>query len=187
LPEALLTFLDGEVLRAETPLIDFHSPVLDIVAAEPGGNNREITVPLSSLKFIIFGGEEETEPQPTDKLGKVVIHFTDHDVMRAYADRNVLGGPHGVIYSLIDPERQVRRQLGVPYSAVKAIFKVKRWDSRDRPSSLAPDSVARILAIREAAGQGRQAAVRQTPLYDRTRRADAGAVEPADDGAPGAG
>jgi hypothetical protein len=171
-PEVLLTFMDGEVLRAEAPLIDFTSTVLDIVSVEPGGNNREIRVPLTSLKYVIFGGEEEVADAASEQLGKVVIHFTDHDVMRAYAGKNTLGGPLGIIYTLIDPKRHVRRQLGVPYSAVKAIFKVKQWDSRGKPQR-SGDRVAKILADRELQARAERIgkggpARRKTPLLDRT-------------------
>jgi hypothetical protein len=176
-PEVLLTFMDGEVLRCEAPLIDFSTTVLDIVAVEPGGNNREIRVPLTSIKYIIFGGEEEVTDAAGEQLGKVVIHFVDHDVMRAFAGRNTLGGPLGIIYTLIDPNRHVRRQLGVPYSAVKAIFKVKQWDSRGKPQR-SGDKVAKILASRELQARADRIGTggpvkRKTPLLDRTAEGEA--------------
>jgi len=173
MPEVLLTFTDGEVIAAESDLIDFSRPVLNLVSAEPGGNNRELTVPLSSVKYIIFGGEEELD-EAEEQLGKVVIHFTDHEVMRAYAGRSTLGGPLGVIYTLVDPRRQVRRRIGVPYSSVKAIFKVRRWDSRDKAKTLTAENVAGILAQREDTARAKRAGKpaskrRPQPLLDRTR------------------
>jgi hypothetical protein len=174
-PEVLVTFMDGEVMSADTGLVDFHSPVLVLKAVEPGTNNREFIVPLSSIKYLVFGGEEE-EPEGSDeRLGKMVLHFTDHEVIRAYAGRNTLGGPLGVIYSLVDPQRRVRRRIGVPYSSVKAIFSVKRWDSRGREPGQTFARVAKILAEREAQGRalkGGKPAVarRRTPLLERTRR-----------------
>jgi hypothetical protein len=176
MPEVLVTFMDGEVMPAEAPLIDFHSAILRLNAVEPGDNNREFIVPLTSVKYLVFGGEEEEPEGAREQLGKVVIHFTDHEVIRAYAGRDTLGGPHGIIYTLLDPERRVRRRIGVPYSSVKAIFKVKRWDSRGREPGETFARVARILAEREramaAAKAGRPLAVkrRQTPLLERARR-----------------
>lgn len=185
MPDVLLTFTDGEVLRATAPMIDFHTPVLQVVATEPGGNNREITVPLTSLKYIVFGGEEESEWEPEEAMGKVVIHFTDHEVMRAYAGRNVLGGPLGIIYTLLDPQKRIRRQIGVPYTAVKAIFKVKVWDSREKVTGPTYARVARILSDREeqlrAERVGRGRRQRPTPLLDRfpsSRRRPRGNAEP---------
>ena len=173
LPEILLTFLDGEVMPAEAPLVDFTQPVLTVTSTEPATNNRELIVPLSSVKYIVFGGEEEQElGEPLDG-GKVVIHFVDHEVLRAYAGRQTLGGPYGVIYNLVDPDRQVRRRLGVPYTSVKAIFKVKAWDSRGEEPGHTFSQVARILSERDVharedrAGKGKSRKRRQ-PLLDRT-------------------
>jgi hypothetical protein len=174
LPDILLTFLDGEVFPAEAPLIDFTQPVLTVTSKEPGGNNRELIVPLSSVKYIVFGGDE-ADPDPDDENGaKVVIHFADHEVLRAYAGRQTLGGPYGVIYNLVDPERRVRRRLGVPYTAVKAIFKVKSWDSRGEQPGHTFSQVARILSERDVQErQGRRGgagkARRRQPLLDRTK------------------
>ena len=176
MPEVLLAFSDGEVITAETELIDFHHPVLSVKTSEPGANNRELTVPLTSLKYIVFGGEEELD-QPLDAYGKVVIHFIDHEVMRAYAAKDTLGGPLGVIYTLVDPERKMRRRVGVPYSSVKAIFKVQRWDSRGRQRTLTYDRVAQILARREETARVERAGgtpaprARSRPLLDRARKA----------------
>jgi hypothetical protein len=177
MPEVLLTFTDGEVMAARTELIDFHHAVLSVTSVEPGGNNRELTVPLTSLKYIVFGGEEEELDQPLEELGKVVIHFTDHEVMRAYAAKNTLGGPLGIIYTLVDPDRKVRRRIGVPYTSIKAIFKVQRWDSRGRERLLTYDKVAKILARREESARveraGGKAAPkpRRRPLLERARKA----------------
>jgi hypothetical protein len=60
LPEILLTFLDGEVMPAEAPLIDFSQPILNVTSTQPGTNNRELIVPLTSVKYIVFGGEVES-------------------------------------------------------------------------------------------------------------------------------
>jgi hypothetical protein len=172
-PEILLTFLDGEVFPAEAPLIDFTQPVLTVTSTEPGGNNRELVVPLSSVKYIVFGGEEH-EVEPEAESGKVVIHFVDHEVLRAYAGRQTLGGPYGVIYNLVDPQRMVRRRLGVPYTAVKAIFKVKTWDSRGAEPGHTFSQVARILSDRDVANRVERAGRtvprrRGRPLLDRTK------------------
>jgi hypothetical protein len=132
-----------------------------------------LTVPLSSLKYIVFGGEEE--PQLDEELrAKVVIHFVDGEVIRAYADKNTLGGQYGIIYSLIDPERQVQRRIGVPYSAVKAIFKVRKWDSRRPDAGDSFVKVAKILARREESARAERAGKpsgpkRRRPLLERTR------------------
>ena len=173
MPDILLTFLDGEVFPADAPLIDFSQPVLTVTSKEPGGNNRELIVPLSSVKYIVFGGEE-ADPDPDGETGKVVIHFSDHEVLRAYAGRQTLGGAYGVIYNLVDPERRVRRRLGVPYTAVKAIFKVKAWDSRVELPGHTFSQVARILSERDIQARSERHGRanpprRKQPLLDRTK------------------
>jgi hypothetical protein len=103
----------------------------------------------------------------------MVIHFSDHEVIRAYAGRQTLGGQYGVIYDLVDPVSHVRRRLGVPYSSVKAIFKVMAWDSRGEQPGHTFSQVARILSERDVhsredrAGKTRQRQ-RKQPLLDRT-------------------
>lgn len=178
MPEVLLTFLDGEVMAAETPLIDFTRPILEVRSLEPGSNNRELIVPMSSLKYIVFGGEVEHQEDPEEAMFKVVIHFHDHEVLRGYAGRQTLGGPLGIIYTLLDPNRDVRRRVGIPYSAVKAIFKVKTWDSRVGTEPGGYGQVARILADRERHGAAgklgisteKAAKPRPQPMLDRARK-----------------
>ncbi len=131
MPEVRLTFLDGEVLAAETELIDFSQPVLRARTID-ASNNEELTIPLSSLKYIVMSGPEDEIEVGGGDLGKVVIHFSDGEALRAYAARDTLGGPHGVIYNLIEPARKAQRRIGVPYTAVKAIFKVKQWEGRGK-------------------------------------------------------
>jgi len=172
LPDILLTFLDGEVLPAEAALVDFRQPVLTVYSKEPGGNNRELIVPLSSVKYIVFGGEE-ADPDPDGETGKMVIHFVDHEVLRAYAGKQTLGGQYGVIYNLVDPERRVRRRLGVPYTAVKAIFKVKSWDSRGEQPGHTFSQIARILSERDIQSRSERRGrpnvpKRRQPLLERT-------------------
>jgi len=130
-PEVRLTFLDGEVLAAETELIDFSEPVVRARAIDDS-NNEELTIPLSSVKYIVMSGPQDEIEVGGGDLGKVVIHFTDKEVLRAYAGRDTLGGLYGVIYSLIEPQRKRQRRIGVPYTAVKAIFKVKQWEGRGK-------------------------------------------------------
>jgi hypothetical protein len=145
-----------------------------VTSEEPGSNHPELTVPLSSLKYIVFGGEEEPD-QDEGHRSKVVIHFADGEVMRAYAGKNTLGGQYGVIYNLIDPGREVQRRIGVPYSAVKAIFRVRHWDSRRADTGESFVKVAKILARREETARAERAgktpvARRKRPLLERTRR-----------------
>ena len=70
MPEILVTFMDGEVVAAEAPLIDFHSPILRLTAIQPGDNNRDFLVPLTSVKYLVFGGEEEEPEEPAELLGR---------------------------------------------------------------------------------------------------------------------
>jgi hypothetical protein len=134
MPEVRLTFLDGEVVPVDTELIDFGQPVIKAFSIQKGSNNEELTVPLSSVKYIVMEPGEGEGDADAGELGKVVIHFTDHEVLRVYAGRDTLGGPYGVIYTLIEPGRRSRRRIGVPFTAVKAIFKVKDWEGRGKAS-----------------------------------------------------
>jgi hypothetical protein len=175
MPEILVTFMDGEVVAAESETVDFHHAVLNLTAVQPGDNNKEYIVPLTSIKYIVLGGEEEQPEESDEELGKVVLHFVDGEVIRAYAGKETLGGPHGIVYNLVDPERRVRRRIGVPYTSVKAIFKVKRWDSRGSSRGPSLTRLADILADREqharASRVGRTSSHgRPTPLLDRTTR-----------------
>ncbi|HXA41827.1 MAG TPA: hypothetical protein VNV65_02825 [Candidatus Solibacter sp.] len=168
MPEVRLTFLDGEVLAAETELIDFSQPVVRARAADDS-NNEELTIPLSSLKYIVMSGPEDEIEVGGGDLGKVVIHFTDGEALRAYAARDTLGGLYGVIYSLIEPQRKQQRRIGVPYTAVKAIFKVRQREGRGKSKPRAATGKPRATGAKSkgasvtsrAAGGGSKTASRK--------------------------
>ncbi len=122
------------MVPVDSELIDFGQPVIKARSMQPGSNNEELTVPLSSVKYIVMAAPDGEPEADVVELGKVVIHFSDHEVLRAYTGRETLGGTYGVIYDLIEPGRHMHRRIGVPYSAVKAIFKVKDWDGRGKAS-----------------------------------------------------
>ena len=166
MPEVHLTFLDGEVIRAETDLIDFGQPVVKALALDGDSNNEELTIPLSSLKYIVMSGAEA--PSEDDVMAKMVIHFTDHEVLRAYAGRDILGGPYGVIYTLVEPKGKVRRRIGVPYTAVKAIFKVKDWNGKAAPAK--KPTPKKAVAAKKA-GAGKTAVRKVAPKRPSARRA----------------
>jgi len=107
-------------------------------------------IPLNAVKWIEFpsevlqGGARPTEwlghdagrgdsPQQTDRgpTRKVAIRFFDGEVIRGHAAADVARHRFGFSLLLYPEEGAGQaRRLGIPYSAIKAVFYVRQFDGR---------------------------------------------------------
>jgi hypothetical protein len=73
----------------------------------------------------------------------------------------------------VEPGSPEVRTLGIPYSSLKGVFKLRQWDSRPVGARSGADThldqMARILAERDAGGMGSSPAHRQ-PLISRVKQ-----------------
>jgi len=127
-PTVTIRFTDNEVLQGSTPALDLDTPDFRV---EVGGlsNNEGAWVPLAAVKKITLGsGPADEHASEADKM--VAVRFNDGEVIRGYLNGSLRHFRYGVTMSVYSPDRSTMDSIGVPYSALKAIFQVKSWDSR---------------------------------------------------------
>ena len=176
----VISFLDGEVLFAETPEITFDLPVLEAQVENVDANSERALIPTSAIRQIIVGEVEPApEPELIERWDKAVFHFLDGQILHAYIAPEALLGRHGGIWRMVERGPEELRTLAIPYSSLKAVFRVRMWDSRPageraaREAGVSPhlDTVVRVLAEREMRAHGGVRQEEEAPLISRMRRA----------------
>lgn len=130
-----LRFLDGEVIDGESD--DVSSARLGFAMRPALGNNRLAWVPFSALKYCRFtataAGRTVRPGDPRGQVGlpKLVLRFNDGEAMRGYKDEVFSHDGNCLNVMLWDEQTRMLCRFIVPYSALKAIFFVEQWDSRE--------------------------------------------------------
>lgn len=122
-------FLDDEIMEGRVAQLTLEEPniVLELPAST---NNERALVPLPSIKRITFEAGEPTDAVRAQASRKVAIRFQDGEVLKGYLDGEVRHATHGITLRLLTVEKDRVETLGIPYTALKALFYVKTWDSR---------------------------------------------------------
>jgi hypothetical protein len=176
----VISFLDGEVLFAETPEITFDLPVLEAHVENVDANSEQALIPTSAIRQMIVGEVEAAPEKATvESWDKAVFHFLDGQLLHAHIAPDALLGRHGGIWRMVERGGDELRTLAIPYSALKAVFRVRVWDSRSageraaRDAGVSPhlDTVVRVLAEREMRAHGGLRQDPEAPLISRMRRA----------------
>ena len=172
----LISFLDGEIVRAEIDDLSFDRTLLEAEVRGADPNNERALFPLSAIRQLLVG---QPEPVPVDlpSWDRAAFHFIDGQVLRASVAPDSVLGRFGGLWRAVEPGIPEMRTLGIPYSSLKGVFKLRQWDSRPVGARSGTEShldqVARILAEREAAGGGTGGASRpdhRGPLISRVRQ-----------------
>ena len=181
MPQVVISFLDGEVLYAETPEITFDLPAIEAQIENVDANSERALIPTTAIRQIMVGEVEDAPPAHTvESWDKAVFHFLDGQILHAHVHPDTVLGRHGGVWRLVERNSDELRTLGVPYSALKAVFRVRVWDSRPasaraaRAAGVTPPlaAVVRVLAEREARASGQHRhGEEETPLISRMRRA----------------
>lgn len=179
-PQVVISFLDGEVMFAETPDITFDLPAIEAQIENVDANSERALVPTTAIRQIMVG-EVEDAPQRADyeSWDKAVFHFLDGQILHAYIAPETILGRHGGVWRMVERGSDELRTLAVPYSALKAVFRVRVWDSRSaseraaREAGVSPhlDAVVRVLAERERRASGQVRQEPEAPLISRMREA----------------
>lgn len=125
-------FFDDETIEGNARELNFEQPdfQLEVEGAEGLENNEMAWIPLNAVKWVEFPGET-IPPAPGGKR-KVAIRFFDGEVLRGYAADDVARHPQGLLI-LVYPEEGsggAPRRLGIPFTAIKAVFYVRQFDGR---------------------------------------------------------
>jgi hypothetical protein len=170
-PLVLISFLDGEIVHAEVGDLSFDRPLVEAEVRGADPNNERALFPLTAIREIVVG---QPVPAPEDLAGwdRAAFHFLDGQVLRASVAPDSLLGRFGGLWRAVEPGSPEMRTLGIPYSSLKGVFKLRQWDSRPVAARAGTDNhlnqVARILAERDGGGTASPPAHRH-PLISRVK------------------
>jgi len=173
-PLVLISFLDGEIIRAQVDDLSFDRTLLEAEVRGADPNNERALFPLTAIRQLLVG---QPEPVPDDlpSWDRAAFHFADGQVLRASVAPDSMLGRFGGLWRAVEPGIPEIRTLGIPYSSLKGVFKLRQWDSRPVGARSGADThldqVARILAERERGGSGggSSSADQRRPLISRVR------------------
>jgi hypothetical protein len=173
MPSVIISFLDGEVLYAETPELTFDQQVIEAELRNVDPNNERALFPVTAIRQLIVG---DSEPAPDESVvsqwDRAAFHFVDGEVLRASISPDVMLGRHGGVWRVVEPGSGELRTLGIPYPALKGVYRIRQWDSRplsERSADGRFDHFARILAEREIS-ETTESAPQRRALLSRIRR-----------------
>lgn len=153
MPAVLISFMDGEMLYAETPELTFDRQVVEAELHSVDPNSDRALFPLTAIRQLIVG---DLEPAPeaavVSEWDRAAFHFVDGEVLRASISPDVYLGRHGGVWRLVEPGARELQTVAIPYAALKGVYRIRQWDSRplsERTAEGRFDQLARILADRE--------------------------------------
>jgi hypothetical protein len=167
----LISFLDGEIVHAEVGDLSFDRPLLEAEVRGADPNNERALFPLTAIRQLVVG---QPVPAPDDLTGwdRAAFHFLDGQVLRASVAPDSILGRFGGLWKAVEPGAPELRTLGIPYSSLKGVFKLRQWDSRPVAARSGAEGhinqMARILAERDAGGTTPTPA-HEHPLISRVR------------------
>ncbi len=123
-------FLDDEIMEGRIDQLTLEEPNIILELEQAATNNERALVPLPSIKRITFHADTPTRQQQERASRKVAIRFQDGEVLKGYLDGELEHATHGITLRLMTVEKDHVETLGIPYTALKALFYVKSWDSR---------------------------------------------------------
>lgn len=123
-------FLDDEILEGRVGPISLDKPELELDLRADASNNQSALVPLPSIKCITLKAGAPTTEEKAREGRKVAIRFIDGEVLKGYLDGELGHATHGITMRLMTVEKDRMETLAIPYTALKALFYLKTWDTR---------------------------------------------------------
>jgi hypothetical protein len=125
-----IRFLDDEIMEGLVRAISLDQPNIEMEMADRASNNERALIPLPSIKRITLKAGAPTAAEQGRAERKVAIRFQDGEVLKGYLDGELQHASHGVTMRLMAVEKDRIETLGIPYTALKALFYLKSWDAR---------------------------------------------------------
>ena len=122
-------FLDDEIMEGRVGTISLNQPNIELEMPEASNNERAL-VPLPSIKRITLAAGAPSAEEQARAERKVAIRFQDGEVLKGYLDGELRQASHGLTLRLMSVEKDRIETLGIPYTALKALFYLKTWDTR---------------------------------------------------------
>jgi hypothetical protein len=123
-------FLDDELMEGRVGTISLNQPNIELQMPDEASNNERALIPLPSIKRITLKAGEPTRSEKARAGQKVAIRFQDGEVLKGYLDGELRRASHGITMRLLSVEKDRIETLGIPYTALKALFYLKTWDTR---------------------------------------------------------
>lgn len=139
--KVLVRFFDDEQMEGEAQDLTFEDLDFLLKLDDSSGleNNETAWIPLSSVKLIQLA--PGLEPATTPTLRKVAIRFLDGEVIRGRINGALEKHRYGLILHLYPEEDgDPGQRLGIPFSAIKALFYLKEFDSRGASAGMPSDA-----------------------------------------------
>jgi hypothetical protein len=170
--KVIISFHDGEVIHAGVDDLSFSLPVLSAEVQSIDPNCEIALFPLAAVRQMVIG-DIETAPDPDvlNRWDRTAFHFADGQVFRAWIDPNAELGLHGGTWRVVEPDSVEMRTLGIPYSSLKGVYRLRQWDSRttsERSGGDGVEQLAKVLAEQDQATN--VAAPPKKALINRIRR-----------------
>ena len=123
-------FLDDEIMQGRVASVSLERPDLEMDLPDDGSNNERALIPLPSVKRITLQAGVPTEQEKRREGKKVAIRFVDGEVLKGYLDGGLRHATHGIRMRLMTVDKDRVETLAIPYTALKALFYLKAWDTR---------------------------------------------------------
>jgi hypothetical protein len=129
----MVRFMDGEVLEGQSEAANLQKMGFPVVF--PEGNNQIAWVSLASIKYVLFPDsifdQGTADAREQQGMTKVVLHFSDGEIMRSFKDDTFQQEGEGFNMRIWSPQAGGLLRVIVSLHALKAIFFVTEWDSRN--------------------------------------------------------
>ena len=125
-----IRFLDDEIMEGRVGSTSLDQPNLELEMLDQASNNERALIPLPSIKRIALGSGIPAPAERARAETKVAIRFQDGEVLKGYLDGDLVHATYGVTMRLMSVEKDRIETLGIPYTALKALFYLKSWDTR---------------------------------------------------------
>ena len=127
----IVRFFDDETLEGSARDLDFDEPDFLVEVDDAAGldNNETAWIPMTAVKWVEMPIDREMAGETPTR--KVAIRFLDGEVLRGHLDGTLERHRYGVVLNLhAEHADSPVRKLGIPFSAVKALFYVREFDPR---------------------------------------------------------
>jgi hypothetical protein len=126
----IVRFLDDEIIEGRVVKVTFDEPNFVLQVSDGTSNNETALIPLAAVKRVTLHAAQPTAAESGREMRKIAMRFADGEVLKGYLDGELEHQSHGMTLRLLSIERDRIETLGVPYTALKALFYLKSWDSR---------------------------------------------------------
>ena len=134
-------FFDDETLEGTARDLDFDEPDFLVEVDDSGGleNNETAWIPMTAVKWVELAIDPNLAAETPTR--KVAIRFLDGEVLRGHLDGTLERHRYGVVLNLHGEHADSPiRKLGIPFSAVKALFFIREFDARGEEAGTASEA-----------------------------------------------